>query len=158
MTSNGFLLTSNYACRRDRATCPAKTVAQLRYTRSNVPITGLTDKLTRMGQIEGLFNRLPVTGGKLFRNTMRPWHRRIFRSWSGICLCLPQLSSLHSVTFAPPFHIPWVEVGATSYFFTYPPRGAWPERNLVLFSPTALRFKISVFPLLHPTHSDCFEP
>ena len=32
-----------YACRRDRATCPAKTVAQLRYTRSNVPITGLTD-------------------------------------------------------------------------------------------------------------------
>ena len=69
-----------YACRRDRATCPAKTVAQLRYTRSNVPITGLTDKLTRMGQIEGLFNRLPVTGGKLFRNTMRPWHRRIFRS------------------------------------------------------------------------------
>ena len=69
-----------YACRRDRATCPAKTVSQLRYTRSNVPITGLTDKLTRRGQIEGLFNLLPVSGGKLFRNTMCPVHRRIFRS------------------------------------------------------------------------------
>ena len=56
------------ACRRNRATCPAKTVAQLRYTRRNVPITGLTDKLTRMGQIEGLFNRLPVAGAKFFRN------------------------------------------------------------------------------------------
>ena len=55
-----------YACRRDRATCLAKTVSQLRYTRSNVPITGLTDKLTRLGKIKDLFNQFPSVEGNSF--------------------------------------------------------------------------------------------
>ena len=54
-----------YACRRDRATWQ-NPVSQLLYTRSNVPITGLTDKLTWRGQIEGLFNQVPVLGAKTF--------------------------------------------------------------------------------------------
>jgi hypothetical protein len=33
-----------YACRRSGGVCPAKTVSQLRYMPSDVPITGLTEK------------------------------------------------------------------------------------------------------------------
>jgi len=38
---NEFL---KYACRRSGGVCPAKTVSQLRYMPSDVPITGLTEK------------------------------------------------------------------------------------------------------------------
>ena len=45
-----------------------------------VSMTGLTEKVTQIGQIERLFNRVRVLGAKFFRTSMRPVQRRIFRS------------------------------------------------------------------------------
>jgi hypothetical protein len=62
------------------------------------------------------------------------------------------------VTFSPPFLVLRSEIGGSSCFFGYTPRGAWPEHVCCHFARFTLRFKIPVFSLLHATHCDCFEP
>ena len=112
---------------------------------------------------ENIKSGLDKTGSPVVRTktpiaAMQWCFRWFFRLWQGIPLCSPHFFSWNLVTFLSHFQVCWFEFDASSYFFGYTPRGAWPAHVCCHFARFTLLIEIPVFSLLHAVHCDCFEP